>query len=70
MFNNSGGVLKPITPSQQYEGYGSATSVKRRCPGGGTQPAPDGSNPFVEPPHTGSGVTTSMCNPADAPPGP
>jgi phospholipid/cholesterol/gamma-HCH transport system substrate-binding protein len=69
IFNNEGGVLQPIPPSAQYATYGSP-SVTRRCPGGGTQPAPDGSNPFVEPPHTGSGVTTAMCDPADAPPGP
>ena len=69
MFANNAGEMNPITPSQQYEAYGSP-SVTRRCPGGATQPAPDGSNPFVEPPHTGSGVTTSMCDPADAPPGP
>ena len=49
---------------------GSAEAVKRRCPGGATQPAADGSNPFVEPPFAGSGVTPSECNPADAPPGP
>ena len=44
--------------------------INRRCPGGATQSAPDDSNPFVEPPFAGSGVTTSQCNPADAPPGP
>jgi phospholipid/cholesterol/gamma-HCH transport system substrate-binding protein len=70
IFNDSGGVLKPVPQSQVYEPFGSSAGVKRRCPGGATQPAPDGSNPFVEPPFSGSGVTTSQCNPADAPPGP
>jgi phospholipid/cholesterol/gamma-HCH transport system substrate-binding protein len=70
IFNDVGGELKPIPQSQQYGVYGGSAGVKRPCPGGATQPAPDGSNPFVEPPHSGSGVTTSMCNPADAPPGP
>lgn len=69
LFKYEGGTLAPISPSEQYGAYGTA-GVKRRCPGGATQPAPDGSNPFVEPPHSGSGVTTSDCNPADAPPGP
>ncbi len=66
----SGGVLEPIAPSEQYDAFGSSASVKRRCPGGGTQAAADGSSPFVEPPFSGSGVTTSDCNPADAPSGP
>jgi len=66
----SGANLEPISPSEQYEVFGSSAGVKRRCPGGASQPAADGSSPFVEPPFTGSGITTSDCNPADAPPGP
>ena len=62
--------LEPIAPSEQYGAFGSEAGVKRRCPGGASQPAADGSSPFVEPPFSGSGVTTSECNPADAPPGP
>jgi phospholipid/cholesterol/gamma-HCH transport system substrate-binding protein len=69
-FNDENGELKPISPSQQYDVFGGSAPVKRLCPGGATQSAPDGSNPFVEPPFTGSGVTPSDCNPADAPPGP
>jgi len=64
------GQLEPIPPSQQFNAYGGATSVRRPCPGGGTQPAPDGSNPFTDPPFAGAGVTPSECNPADMPPGP
>jgi phospholipid/cholesterol/gamma-HCH transport system substrate-binding protein len=69
-FNSSSRALEPITPSKQYEPFGSSAGVTRRCPGGAAPSAADGSNPFVEPPHSGSGVTTSDCNPAAAPPGP
>lgn len=57
--------LKPISKAQQYEAFGD-TSVKRRCPGGATQPAPDGSNPWVG----GGSVDPSECDPGDVPPGP
>jgi phospholipid/cholesterol/gamma-HCH transport system substrate-binding protein len=69
-YEDGSGELTPIAPSAQYDAFGGSASVKRRCPGGATQSAPDGSNPFVEPPFAGSGVTPSDCNPADAPPGP
>jgi phospholipid/cholesterol/gamma-HCH transport system substrate-binding protein len=68
-YEGGSGRLEPIPPSQQYEAFGAAAGVKRRCPGAATQPAPDGSNPFVEPPFEGA-VKTSECNPADVPPGP
>jgi phospholipid/cholesterol/gamma-HCH transport system substrate-binding protein len=70
LFKNNGGSLEPIVPSEQYGPFGESAGVKRRCPGGAAPSAADGSNPFVEPPHSGSGVTTSDCNPADAPSGP
>lgn len=64
------GELDPITPSEQYEFFGESARVRRPCPGGATQAAPDGSNPFTEPPFAGSGVSpTTECDPADAPPG-
>jgi phospholipid/cholesterol/gamma-HCH transport system substrate-binding protein len=69
-FNNSTKVLEPIAPSEQYDVFGSSAAARKRCPGGGSQPAADGSSPFVEPPWTGAKVTTSDCNPGDAPPGP
>jgi phospholipid/cholesterol/gamma-HCH transport system substrate-binding protein len=69
-YAGSGGALEPISPSEQYDAFGEAAGVKRRCPGGASQPAADGSSPFVEPPFGGSGVTASECNPDDAPPGP
>ncbi|HYP54848.1 MAG TPA: MlaD family protein [Solirubrobacterales bacterium] len=64
------GLLEPIAPSQQYEAYQGSTEVKRRCPGGATQPAPDGSNPFTEPPFEGADVSPTECDRADVPPGP
>jgi len=69
-YNSSSRGLEPISPSEQYEPFGSSAGVKQRCPGGSSQPAADGSSPFVEPPHSGAGITTSDCNPSDAPPGP
>jgi phospholipid/cholesterol/gamma-HCH transport system substrate-binding protein len=68
--NGASGVLEPIPPSQQYDAFGPSAPVRRPCPGGATQSAPDGSNPFTEPPFAGSGVSPSECDPADAPPGP
>jgi phospholipid/cholesterol/gamma-HCH transport system substrate-binding protein len=69
--NGSSGELEPIAPSEQYDAFGGSAGVRRPCPGGGTQSAPDGSNPFTEPPFAGSGVSpSSECDPADAPPGP
>ncbi|HKB50323.1 MAG TPA: MlaD family protein [Solirubrobacterales bacterium] len=69
--NSGSGELEPISPSEQYDAFGGSANVRRSCPGGATQPAPDGSNPFTEPPFAGSGVSpSSACNPADAPPGP
>jgi len=60
------GSLQPIGKSQQNESFGSSASVRRPCPGGATQPAADGSNPFVG----GGSVDPSECDPSDVPPGP
>jgi phospholipid/cholesterol/gamma-HCH transport system substrate-binding protein len=69
--NSGTGELEPIAPSEQYDAFGGSASVRRPCPGGATQPPPDGSSPFTEPPFAGSGVSpSSECDPADAPPGP
>ncbi len=69
-FNSESRELEPIAPSGQFKPFGESAAVKRRCPGGASQPAADGSSPFTEPPFSGSGVTTSDCNPDDAPSGP
>jgi phospholipid/cholesterol/gamma-HCH transport system substrate-binding protein len=69
--NAGSGELEPIAPSEQYDAYGESAPVRRPCPGGGTQPAADGSSPFTEPPFAGADVSPSSdCDPADAPPGP
>ncbi|MFL5899518.1 MAG: MlaD family protein [Solirubrobacterales bacterium] len=65
-YDESSGELEPIKKGQQYDPFGSSPRVHRRCPGGATQPAPDGSNPWVG----GQSVNSSECNPADVPPGP
>jgi phospholipid/cholesterol/gamma-HCH transport system substrate-binding protein len=68
--NSENGQLEPIPPSQQLDPYGGSAQILTRCPGGGTQPAPDGSNPFTEPPFTGADVSPSECDTSDVPPGP
>ena len=67
IFSYAAGTLKPLAQAQQYEAFGSSAPVRRRCPGGAVQSAPDGSNPFVNPPFSGSSVSASECNPGDAP---
>lgn len=69
-YDEETGVLEPIAPNEQYDAYQGATEAKRRCPGGATQPAPDGSNPFTEPPFAGADVSPDECDRGDAPPGP
>jgi phospholipid/cholesterol/gamma-HCH transport system substrate-binding protein len=57
--------LEPITKAEQYAPFENV-HTHTRCPGGATQPAPDGSNPWVG----GGSVDSSECNPGDVPPGP
>jgi phospholipid/cholesterol/gamma-HCH transport system substrate-binding protein len=64
-YNESSTQLEPITKGEQYDPIESV-HAPHRCPGGATQPAPDGSNPWVG----GGSVNPSECNPADVPPGP
>jgi phospholipid/cholesterol/gamma-HCH transport system substrate-binding protein len=66
LFSYNSGRLTPIKRSEQFNAFGSSAVVRRPCPGGATQSAADGSNPFVG---GGSAVNSSECNPADAPPG-
>jgi phospholipid/cholesterol/gamma-HCH transport system substrate-binding protein len=70
LFEYNAGSLKPISKAEQLNFFGSSAPVHRRCPGGATQSASDGSNPYTNPPFAGSSVSPSECNPADAPPGP
>lgn len=72
LFNRTeSGELEPIPPSAQYQQFfGNSAGTRRPCPGAATQSAPDGSNPFTNPPFAGSSVSPSECDPADAPPGP
>ncbi|HEX7279730.1 MAG TPA: MlaD family protein [Solirubrobacterales bacterium] len=68
LFQLNGSTLEPISKAQQFapfEALGSPT-VRTRCPGGATQPAADGSNPWVG----GGSVDPSSCDPSDVPPGP
>jgi len=64
-YNPSSSELEPISKSEQFAPFGS-TETHRRCPGGATQPAADGSNPWVG----GGSVDSSECDPGDVPPGP
>ena len=64
-YNAGSSELEPISKAEQYGPFGSA-EVHRRCPGGATQPAADGSNPWVG----GGSVDSSECDPGDVPPGP
>jgi phospholipid/cholesterol/gamma-HCH transport system substrate-binding protein len=65
-YNESSSELEPIKREQQYEPFGSSPHVNRRCPGGATQSAADGSSPWVG----GGSVDSSECTPSDVPPGP
>jgi phospholipid/cholesterol/gamma-HCH transport system substrate-binding protein len=62
--NPAGDVLTPVRPSQRLDGLEFRQS--QRCPGGATQPAPDGSNPWK-----GMGAEGNFdCDPETTPPGP
>jgi phospholipid/cholesterol/gamma-HCH transport system substrate-binding protein len=63
LFKYDSGKLAPITRGEQLNGF-TSTSTPRRCPGGATQPAADASNPYINPPHGGSSVNPSECNPS------
>jgi phospholipid/cholesterol/gamma-HCH transport system substrate-binding protein len=61
--NSNGAFLTAIPTSQRLAGL--QTKKGQRCPGGATQPPPDGSAPFLD-----LGQLTSACNPNDTMPGP
>jgi phospholipid/cholesterol/gamma-HCH transport system substrate-binding protein len=64
-YNAGTSELEPIKKSEQFDAFGSP-AAPRPCPGGATQPAADGSNPWVG----GGSVDSSECDPNDVPPGP
>ncbi len=69
-YDTASAQLQPIPPNQQYDFFGPSAGVRKPCPGGATQPAPDSSSPFTEPPFAGADVTPPECDPADAPSSP
>ncbi|HST68295.1 MAG TPA: MlaD family protein [Solirubrobacterales bacterium] len=68
LFQLAGGTLEPISKAEQFKPFEElgAPAVRTRCPGGATQPAADGSSPWVG----GGSVDPSACDPSDVPPGP
>ena len=64
-YNGASSELEPIKKSEQFAPFENV-HTHRRCPGGATQAAADGSSPWVG----GGSVSSSECNPADVPPGP
>lgn len=66
LFRYAGGTLEPIGRGEQLDAFGGSIPTRRRCPGGGAVPAPDGSNPWVG----AGGVSAEECNPSDVPPAP
>jgi phospholipid/cholesterol/gamma-HCH transport system substrate-binding protein len=59
----SDGNLEPIEEGDQFDDLD--FQIFTRCPGGATQPAVDGSSPFLD-----LGNLTGLCNPTQVPPGP
>ncbi len=70
IFRNDSGTLNAIPRSELMGPVGSPAGTPRRCPGGAAQPPADNSAPYVNPPHGGSSVSASECNPAQAVGGP
>ncbi|HWC47714.1 MAG TPA: MlaD family protein [Solirubrobacterales bacterium] len=64
-YNSENSELEPIKKSEQFAPFENV-HTHRRCPGGATQPAADGSSPWVG----GGSVDSSECSPGDVPPGP
>jgi phospholipid/cholesterol/gamma-HCH transport system substrate-binding protein len=59
--NSSGSFLTAIPDDQRLNGL--QTKKSNRCPGGATQPSPDGSSPFLD-------LSQLGCDPSAVPPGP
>jgi hypothetical protein len=58
------GLLDPQPANQRYDDL-DFDANPTACPGAATDPAPDGSNPFLA-----DGFLQGKCDPADIPPGP
>ena len=74
IFQNNAGSLDPIPTTTQFAGYGPFGSpnfkVFRRCPGGQTQPAADGSTPFLDGGQLTTPAPPNDCTATDVLPGP
>jgi phospholipid/cholesterol/gamma-HCH transport system substrate-binding protein len=62
--NPAGGTLEAIPPQARLDNL--QKGMMRRCPGSATQPATDGSNPFLDQGRLGA----DDCDPTQVPPGP
>jgi phospholipid/cholesterol/gamma-HCH transport system substrate-binding protein len=68
IFENNGGSLDPTYEDPNFPVQSSPPyflNPLERCPGAGSAPAPDGSNPFLD-----DGRLDGDCDPSDIPPGP
>ncbi len=63
LFRDENGELNAIPRSEQFAPFGGQSGSPRPCPGGASQPPADSSAPYVDPPHGGSAVTASECDP-------
>jgi phospholipid/cholesterol/gamma-HCH transport system substrate-binding protein len=70
IFRDDSGTLNAIPRSEQLAPVGNPAATPRRCPGGAAQAPGDNSAPYTDPPHGGSAVSASECNPAQAVGGP
>lgn len=70
IFRDESGQLTAIKRSEQFAPFGAPAGTPRRCPGGAAQAPADNSAPYVNPPHGGSSVSSSECNPSQAVGGP
>ena len=70
IFKDENGVLNALPRSEQFVPFGGPSGTPKRCPGGAAQAPTDNSAPYVDPPHEGSSVSASECNPAQSVGGP
>jgi phospholipid/cholesterol/gamma-HCH transport system substrate-binding protein len=69
-YATNGGAQDTLVPqytaaANQYDDITNLGPSIRRCPGGGSAPAADGSNPFLD-----GGLLSGICDPSDLPPSP